>query len=452
MSTVKIKPPKGPLERFLSLFTEVHTGEGPTVLLLTLNLFLILTAYYILKPVREALILEGKGGAEIKSYAAAGQAILLLGVVPLYGLLASRLPRQRLINYVSLFFIGCLGLFYVLAQLRVPLGVIFYLWIGIFNLMVVAQIWSFANDLYTPEAGKRLFAIVAFGASSGAVFGSFIAGRLIGLVGVYQLLLVGGFILILSLLLTNLIEHRERHRAEGGVPPRAVSKAEEPIGAGGAFQLVVKNRYLLLIAFLMLFLNWVNTTGEYILGKTVAQAAADAVARGTSGGLSKGEYIGKFYSDFFTVVNLTGLLAQLFLVSRIIRYLGVQAAILFLPVIALGGYTLLAFYPVLSVVRWVKTAENATDYSLQNTVRQTLFLPTKREEKYKAKQATDTFFVRAGDVLSAVLVYVGTTWLFLETQQFALVNLGLAFIWLILAVLVGRENRKLTALHPGEPR
>jgi AAA family ATP:ADP antiporter len=81
---------------------------------------------------------------------------------------------------------------------------------------------------------------------------------------------------------------------------------------------------------------------------------------------------------------------------------------------------------------------------LQNTVRQVLFLPTTREQKYKAKQAIDTFFVRAGDVLSAVLVFAGTTWLALSTQGFALVNAGLVFAWLILAILIGRHYRRLT--------
>ena len=159
------------LERFLNLFTEVRSGEGLSAILLCLNIFLILTAYYIIKPVREALILAG-GGAELKSYLSAGQAILLLLVaVPLYSRLASRFPRRQLINMVIVFFAACLGLFYILAQMNVPLGVVFFIWVGIFNLMVIAQFWAFANDLYTPEAGKRIFVIVAFGASAGAVFG-----------------------------------------------------------------------------------------------------------------------------------------------------------------------------------------------------------------------------------------------------------------------------------------
>ena len=435
-----------PLERFLNLFTEVRPGEATSALLHALNIFHLLTAYYVLKPVREALILAG-GGAEVKSYAAAGQALLLLAAVPLYGWIASRVPRRVLINGDTLFFAGCLLVFYGLAQLHVPLGVVFFLWVGIFNLMVPAQFWALANDLYTPEAGKRLFVIVAFGASCGAVAGSYLDSLLIGSVGVYQLMLVAAGILAVSLVLTNGVERRERARkAQIELSAGAQQTGEdEPLKEGGAFALVFRSRYLLLIALLMLVLNWVNTTGEYILGRTVLAAAEEAVASGTARGLSEEEYIGEFYAEFFTVVNLVGLLLQLFVVSRVLKYLGVGTAIMILPLIALGGYLIAALYPVLTMVRWAKTAENATDYSVQNTVRQVLFLPTTREQKYKAKQAIDTFFVRAGDVLSAVVVFAGTTWLAFSAQSFALFNVALVIIWLILAILIGRHYKRLTA-------
>ena len=156
------------------------------------------------------------------------------------------------------------------------------------------------------------------------------------------------------------------------------------------------------------------------------------------------ESIGGFYASFFGVVNVIALLMQLFLVSRIIKYIGVRVALLILPCIALGGYALLFAIPLLGVVRWAKTAENATDYSLQNTIRQALFLPTTREEKYKAKQVIDTFFMRAGDVAAAVVVGVGVGALGLSGRQFALVNLGLVVVWLVLAIRIGREYRRLT--------
>ena len=441
----------GPLDRVLRLFTDVRSGEGLTVLLLALNVFLLLTAYYFIKPLREALILD-ESGAEIKSYASALQALILLVAVPVYGGLAGRWPRSKLINRVTLFFAACLVLFFFLGRSGLNLGVVFFLWVGIFNLMVVAQFWAFANDLYTNDQGERLFPLVQFGASAGAVFGSVVVGGLIEPLGIWIPMLIAAGILLASLLVTGAVErraHPTQGNSSGSSAPGfrsgssstsggADAGAEEEKG-GGAFALVFRSRYLLLIALLVLFMNWVNTTGEYILGSVVEDAARGAVASGTADGQSVGQYIGSFYSDFFAVVNVAGLLLQLFVVSRIVKHLGIRIAILFLPIIALGSYGLIAFLPVLGIVRWAKTAENSTDYSLQNTVRQTLFLPLTRDQKYKAKQAIDAFFWRAGDVLSALLVWVGTTWLALDASGFAKANIVLVLVWLALSVAIGRE-------------
>jgi AAA family ATP:ADP antiporter len=436
-------PPRGPLDRFLRIFAEVHEGEGGQVLLLAFNVFLILTAYYVMKPVREALILAQDGGAEIKSYSMAAQAVLLAFVVPAYSALATRLPRRRLINIVTAFFIGCLPFFYLAAEARMPVGVPFFLWIGVFSLMLIAQFWAYANDLYTPEAGKRLFALVAFGASSGAVFGAYISGHLIGVLGVHAMLLVAAVILAASLMLFNFIDLRAR--SAGAARGRAKA-AEAPIGNGNAFALVLRSRYLLLIAALIFLLNWVNATGEYILSSIVSRAAEADVAAGRLAREQEGAFIGAFYADYFQVVNIVGMLLQLFVVSRVVKYLGVRVAVCILPVVAFGSYAVAALLPSLAIMRWVKTAENSVDYSLQNTVAQMLYLPTTREEKYKAKQVTDTFVVRAGDVLSSATVFVGTSLLALSVSQFALVNVALVTVWFVVAVLLGREfHQRATA-------
>jgi AAA family ATP:ADP antiporter len=323
--------------------------------------------------------------------------------------------------------------------------------VGIFNRVVPTQFWSLANDVYSPEEGKRLFVIVAFGASAGAVFGGLITRQLIGFLGVNQLLLVSAGILLFATFLTNVVDSRE-HQRRALRSSEEAKKEEAPMSKQGAFRLVLGTRYLLFIALLMMVLNWVNTNGEFILGNSVAESVKRMAAAQLGSGASPEEVdrfvrvgIGEFYATFFTGVNVLGLLVQLFLVSRVLKYLGVRVALMILPAIALGGYALLAMIPVLSVIRWAKTAENATDYSLQNTVREALFLPMSREEKYKAKQATDTFFWRAGDVLSAGLVYVGLNWLTLSTQGFALVNMALVAVWIVLALAIGREYKRRTA-------
>src|SRR5262249_18500530 len=143
------------------------------------------------KPVRESLILSG-AGAEIKSYAGAAQAMLFLVLVPAYGAIASRVSRIRLINGVTAFFILNLAIFYVLGRQAVPIGVVFFLWVGLFNVMVVAQFWAFANDIYSQEQGKRLFAIVGIGSSLGAVFGAEVASLLFKPWGPFRLILISG--------------------------------------------------------------------------------------------------------------------------------------------------------------------------------------------------------------------------------------------------------------------
>jgi AAA family ATP:ADP antiporter len=247
------------------------------------------------------------------------------------------------------------------------------------------------------------------------------------------------------MLLTNAVHLREKraHASRPEVEGEKAGSAEpgEPISGKSGFQLVLADRYLLLIGLLMLLVNLVNTTGEYILGKTVV----DLFAAGKSGAgeVDEGKVIGEFYGNYFTIVNVLSAVLQAFIVSRVLKYFGVRIALLVLPVVALTGYAAMTFIPVLSFIRSVKLAENSLDYSLQNTTRNALYLPTSREAKYKAKQANDTFFVRAGDVLSAGLVFAGTTWLGFATKQFALVNAALVVVWLTIAVVLGKRFKQL---------
>ena len=414
---------KSLLERFLSIFATVHREEALTAFLMMMNVFILLTAYYIIKPVREALILGG-AGAVVKSYAGAGQAVLFWMLLPLYSTFAARVNRIRLINGVTAFFISNLIIFYVLGRLQFQFGVVFFMWVGLFNLMIVAQFWAFANDIYTQEQGRRLFAIVGAGSSLGAIVGSEIASWLFKPLGPYSMMLIAAGLLVTCMFMTNWI-----HRRESDGNPRRAEMAIQPIGPSGGFQLVLKHRYLLLIAFLILLSNLVNTTGEFILGKTVADH------------MKSPEAIGQFYAGFFFWVNLVGAVLQLFAVSRIMKYLGIGPALFFLPLIALCSYSLLAFMPVLSFIRLAKIAENSTDYSVQNTARHALFLRTSREAKYKAKSAIDSFFWRAGDALSALLVFIGTKLAF-ETRHFALVNAALVLLWLVIAIAIVRYRQQ----------
>ncbi len=198
-----------------------------------------------------------------------------------------------------------------------------------------------------------------------------------------------------------------------------------------------------MVALLIVLLNLVNTTGEYILGKAVVAEAAVRAAADPA--FHEEAFIGSFYGGYLLWVNIFAVVIQALLVSRIVKYLGLAGAVLALPLVALGAYGAVVAGATFSALRWAKTAENSTDYSVMNTARQMLWLPTSREEKYKAKQAADTFVVRAADVLSAGLVYLGTTVFALDMHGFAQVILVLVALWIAVAFLLIREYRALSA-------
>ena len=452
-------PKRSPLDSFLGIFADVEEGEGVNALLMFANIFLILTAYYILKTVREGLIIGSGGllgldGDELKIYASATMAILLLGVVPLYGGLASRVNRITLLNYCMLGVMGSLIIFFALGQAGVSVALAFFLWLGIVNVFLIAQFWSYANDIYSEAQGKRLFAVIAIGASLGAILGPRIAK--IGKEHTFWLMLVAALVFAICQLLYNIVNRREASMA-AQLSDEKLAPVEEPLSKDGGFSLVFRQKYLLLIALMLLLGNVVNTTGEFILSNAAKTHAtelvpdsphaeiADESERASEIKSDRTKIITGFYGDFFSLVNLLGLLIQAFLVSRIFKHLGVRTALFFLPVIALGAYGAIGAVGGLLLIRIAKSAENSTDYSLHNTVRQALFLPTSREAKYKAKAAIDTFFVRMGDALAAGLVAVGLHVLAFDARSFAFMNVGIIVVWIAVAVGIAKRHKELTA-------
>ena len=418
------------LSVLLRPFARIEPAEALNAVVMTFTVFLLLTAYYLLKTAREPLILL-HGGAEVKSYAAAGQAVLLLGFVQLYGWVARKVGRMRLLLGVYLFFALNLLLFATAASANLPVAIPFYLWVGVYNYTSIAQFWGYASDVYSPDQGKRIFSVIGVGSSIGAVAGAHLAKLIVPLGP--QALMLGAAILLgvcCGLLLWV------NARIEAPIAAEAKKVEAEPLSHESAFSLLAHDKFLILIAILTLLINWCNSTGEYILDRTLLAAVA-----GKGQHADAMVFVGQFKAEYFEWVNIAGVLLQLFAVSRILDKLGVRAALFFLPVVAFGGYTLMLVAPVLSLIRLAKAAENSIDYSVQNTARQALYLVATRVEKYVGKIAVDSFFVRFGDVLSAVVVYVGAK-LALPTQVFAAINLALILVWLFVVVLVGREHKR----------
>jgi ATP:ADP antiporter, AAA family len=433
------------IERLLSPIAEVRREEVANVLVMTLLMFLLLGAYYMLKTAREVFILT-EGGAEIKSYSAAGQAILLLFLVPAYGALASRVNRVRLVRTVTLFFVANLLLFIVAVRAGLHVGIPYFLWVGIFNLMAIAQFWALASDLYTKEQGQRLFPLIGVGSSLGAWVGAVRAGDVISRWGPTRLLAGAAVILVLCALLAELA-NRLTVRADS---PTEAAKNDEPVGGAGGFELIRRDRYLMLIAALTVFVNLVNTSGEYLFGRYVIEQANVLYGSGDNVAGERERFVGEAYSRLFGTVNLVGFLLQMFVVSRLFKFLGVGRSLFIHPLVALAGYLMVLRAPSVQLMGVLKVADNSLDYSLGNTTKQALWLPTSREAKYKAKQAVDSFFVRIGDVLSAGVVYMGER-LLLAVPGFAAITLVLVGGWLAVVALINSQPAPETERAPAPP-
>jgi AAA family ATP:ADP antiporter len=443
-------------ERLLRLFTEVKPGEGLTAVMMFANVFLILLAYYFIKPLREGWIavsdIEGLTKMEVKAYSSFAQSILLLFVVGWYARLADRWDRVTLFTRATLFCISNMVIFWFLQPHfffeQLPLsGIVYYLWVGMFGVFVVAQFWTFCADVYTDERGKRMLPFIAIGATSGAAFGSWIVDQLVssGLVPTEALLLIATLPLLASIVLVRRVDRREdRHDERANAPEPGKDAREASIWSGA--RLVLVSKFLLLAALVTLFTNWVNTNGENLLFRVIQETLAmQASAEGITDERTLQEFVRDgttgFYGNFYFWVNIVALLLQAFVASRLLKYGGFAAILLILPVIALTSYTLMALLPVLAVVKVMKIAENATDYSLNNTSRHVLWLPVSSAMKFRGKPAIDTLYVRLGDGLAAITVLVGVHLLALATAQFFVFNVFLVLCWLVAGVLLVREHR-----------
>ncbi|MCA9608771.1 MAG: translocase [Myxococcales bacterium] len=428
------------IERALGLVTDVRAGEGGTALLMSLNLFLLLGAYYVIKPIREALILAMASGAQYKSYMSGVIAIGLLFAVPAYSAFAKRVPRNRLVVSVTLFFASNLVLFYLASlsdTIRPWLGLLFFFWVGIFNMMVVAQLWAFANDIYDEAAGERIFPLIGVGASVGSLAGS-IYGIATRGANVYVMMLAAAGMLVVVAVLSQVVHRREVEReARADTPPPPPPKDS----GGGAFGLVFKTPYLLLIAIFTALFTLVNTNGEFMVGTLVSDWASQVEAAGElPAGMDKRSFIKAFFDEFYFWVNGAGVFLQLFVVSRVVKYGGLRIAFFILPVVALLDATLVSIVPILAILRIGKIAENSLDYSLNNTVRNMLWLPTTREMKYRAKQAIDSFFVRMGDVGSALFVFLMADLAGFGVRAFAITNAVMIVGWIAVAWMILKQR------------
>ena len=422
-----IRTPSTRLEHCLAWLAPVRAGEGRVVAILFLQAFALMLAYYLVRPVREALILT-QGGAEFRSYAVAVQALLLVIIVPAYSAWVRRIEARRIYLLVNAFFVSHLLLFCLASLAGWRIGFAFFVWGSLFSVMAVTQFWAFATDLFSVNSGERLFGLIAVGVSAGAFAGAQLATALFDAIGPHGLMLASAATLSVAVALAA--------RARAAIPdePRGGERGVPATGHWlGGFAVIARSRYLVTIAALVVLLNWITSAGDFVLTSWLV----DIAGREAPG--AEQAYIGRFMGRYCATVTLVGFLVQLLLVSRIIQFAGLARALLVTPVAFVAGYLVVGIVPAFLLLQSVLVIQRSFDYSLLNTTRNALLLPMGREAKYQAKTAIDTFFFRAGDLLASGSVVLGTRLLEDARVQLVWLIVVLSLTMMAVAWLVGRE-------------
>ncbi|MBA5863559.1 MAG: MFS transporter [Nitrospira sp. CR1.1] len=389
--------------------------------------FCLLCGYYILRPVRDEMAIQG--GVHNLPWMMTGTFVTLLAVTPLFGWLSARYSRYRLLLAVYLFFIANLIGLYFLMTSGVYIEWVargFFVWLSVFNLFVVSVFWSFMADLFTPAQGARLFGMIAAGGSTGALFGPLITTGLTYVFPVPVLMLVSAAFLVACIGCIYQLEMWSRSRSRSHH-----ENSGEPLGGGflAGVRLVWSSPYLLGICGYLTFLTMTATFLYFEQVRLVAQQFDTPEART------------RLFSMLDFATNILTWLTQLLLTNRVVARFGLAAALLFLPAVSLLGFLGIALWPGLVVYVSFSVLRRVGEYALSKPAREVLFTVVSREEKYKAKNFIDTAISRAGDA-STGWVISGLKALSVTTVQIAWVLVPLMVLWAWLGRWLAAQQRK----------
>ena len=367
------------------LKTEQH--ELPALLWAFFYFFCLLCSYYILRPVRDEMGIQG--GVDKLQWLFSATFVGMLAAVPFFGFLSARFPRQRLIPLVYYFFAANLLLFFVLMQNgvdKVILARTFFVWVSVFNLFVISLFWSFMADIFSNAQARRLFGVIAAGGSSGAIAGPLLTALLVGHIGTHHLLLLSIGLLLLSTLAVARLNTWARIHGSGKSEARPIGGS---IWAG--IKLTLNSPYLLGMSIYLLFLTLLATLIYFEQMRLVADQLKDSAART------------RLFAQIDLAVNVLTLLVEIFLTNRLIGRFGVALLLMALPLLNAVGFGALVVAPTLVVIVVFQALRRVVEYALARPVREILFTVVSREEKYKAKNFIDTVIYRGGDAVSGWL-------------------------------------------------
>ncbi|MGR9235088.1 AAA family ATP:ADP antiporter [Rhizobium leguminosarum] len=419
---------------FIQRVTGAKPEEVPALAWSLLYVITIFLAYYVLRPIRDELGIAG--GVDNLPWLFTGTMLTMLAASPLFAYAVRRFPRERFIAISYRFFSANLLGFTILLAMASPdqqiwVGRAFFIWVSVFNLFVVSIFWSFIVDIFNGEQGRRLFGVVAAGATLGGLIGSALTSGLIEQVGRTWLLAISIVLIEVGVLASARLS-RVSERFE---TPLRKEDPHQPLG-GGIFAGMVhtfRSPYLLGLALFILFYSVTSTFLYFQQASIAAENFADSGARTA------------FFASIDLYVNAITLILQVFFTGRLMGWLGVAVTLCVLPLVSVVGFGALAAYPTVAAFVAAQVARRVANFAFARPTREVLFTSSVREDRYKAKNFIDTVVYRGGDQVAS-WSYAGLMGLGVSLAQISVIAVPLSLLWFALSVWLARAHNRREAL------
>lgn len=428
------------METLIKKLVNVKSAEVRALLWSFAYFFFLLSTYYMLLPLRDAMGIEG--GTRDLPWLFAATLVATLITAPLQAAVAARLPRSRFVPVIYLFLVANMLVFWLLMQAGVsPVNVAraFFVWITVFSVFTVSVFWSFQADLYSSEQSKRLFGFIGAGGSVGAILGPMITRTLVEPIGVANLLLVASSFLIAAVFCAARLE-KASAAAQAADPQFKAASADRQKQVGGGmfegFSLLFKSSYLGGIGLWVFMLSFAGTMLYFVQAEVVAAYTADTGQRT------------QIFATIATWVGILSLIMQLTATGRIIPAIGVGRAAALLPLVFVIGFAALALSPVLLVIAGFQALQRATNFGIANLARESLWTVVSRGEKFKAKNIVDGTVFRGADAINAQIFNAFSKLMALSVPVIAVISGVLAAGWLLLSLWLGREQERRAREQP----
>jgi AAA family ATP:ADP antiporter len=420
------------IARLLRVVIDVKPAEATALAWSWLYFFSILSAYYVIRPIRDEI--GAAGGIENLPWLFTGTLGGMLVANPPFSALVTRLAPVRFISWTYRFFMANLVLFLVLLETtsgpaNVWTGRIFYIWAAIFNLFVVSVFWGYLADVFSSEQSRRLFGFIAAGGTIGGIVGSTLTSVLVAHLGRSRLLLISA-----GLLEVAVFSVRRLSTISWGLRERSGTRGADAAVGGGVlsgFSHAVRSPYLLNLTVYMLLFTILSTFLYFQQAEIAKQSFTDRSARTA------------FFANIDLAVNVLTLVIQLLLTGRIIKQLGVGLTLTLVPALSVAGFAVLGLAPTLWAIITFQVLRRAGNFAVARPTRETCFTVVPREDKYKAKSFIDTFVYRAGDQIGA-WSYAGMGLLGLGLAGISAAAVPISILWLVNGLWLGRRNEALS--------